>query len=160
MNDAIEAAAARHSELTVVDWNVYSRSHPDWFQQDGLHLGYDGAVAMATLFHSALEKLGIPVEPRRLPVAALQVTTRRLPPAVSGKPYSVRLTARGGRPPYRWARAAPFPPWLRLTQGGRLAGTARARPATLVVAVRVTDASGASASRRLALRVEGSTGSS
>jgi len=29
MNAALEAAAADHPDLTIVDWNVYSRSHPD-----------------------------------------------------------------------------------------------------------------------------------
>ena len=38
MNDEIVAAAAKHPEVTVIDWNVYSRSHPEWFQDDGLHL--------------------------------------------------------------------------------------------------------------------------
>ena len=28
MNDVIRAAATRHPEMTVVDWNLYSRSHP------------------------------------------------------------------------------------------------------------------------------------
>jgi len=54
MNDDIEAAAKQHPELTVVDWNVYSRSHPDWFQDDGLHLLHSGADAMATLIHQTL----------------------------------------------------------------------------------------------------------
>ena len=38
MNDEIVAAAAKHPEVTVIDWNVYSRSHPEWFQDDGLHM--------------------------------------------------------------------------------------------------------------------------
>ena len=45
MNDMIRAAAARHPEVTVADWNLYPRSHPDWFQPDGLHLGWQGARA-------------------------------------------------------------------------------------------------------------------
>src|SRR6266550_175072 len=28
MNDEIVAAAAKHPEVTVIDWNLYSRSHP------------------------------------------------------------------------------------------------------------------------------------
>ena len=43
MNDDIAQAAAKHPQVTVVDWNVYSRSHPDWFQTDGLHLLGPGA---------------------------------------------------------------------------------------------------------------------
>src|SRR6478735_8070750 len=35
MNQDIEDAAAAHPDLmSVIDWNVYSRSHPDWFQSD------------------------------------------------------------------------------------------------------------------------------
>lgn len=155
MNDAIEAAAAHHPELTVVDWNLYSRSHPDWFQADGLHLFGAGAQSMATLFHSALAKLGIPVKPSPPPIprVSLQIVKRSLPAATSGRAFTARLTARGGRAPYRWSRGAVFPSWLRLTARGVLTGTVRARPGRLVVAVRVTDAMGASAARRLTLRV-------
>jgi len=35
MNAAIAEAAARHPQVTVIDWNVYSRSHPSWFQSAG-----------------------------------------------------------------------------------------------------------------------------
>lgn len=153
MNDAIQGAAARHPELTVVDWNRYSRSHPDWFQPDGLHLGYDGAIAMATLFRSALVELGIPRAPARSAVRPLAVVTARLPAAVSGRPYAALLKAHGGRPPYRWTSTAPFPPWLRLTREGRLAGTVGAAPGLLTVSVRVSDAAGRSTGRRLRLRV-------
>lgn len=54
MNDAVRAAAARHPDVQVVDWNRYSRSHPAWFRPDGLHLTPAGAIAMARLVHSAL----------------------------------------------------------------------------------------------------------
>ena len=47
MNADIVAAAQKHPELEVIDWNVYSRSHPEWFQNDGAasarpRLGGDG----------------------------------------------------------------------------------------------------------------------
>ena len=54
MNDAIREAAERNPDMTLVDWNLYSRSHPDWFQPDGIHLAGPGAEAMAQLFHDAL----------------------------------------------------------------------------------------------------------
>jgi hypothetical protein len=63
MNDDIAAAAARHPELSVVDWNVYSRSHPDWFQADGLHLLEAGADAMATIIHTTLLDDGVALKP-------------------------------------------------------------------------------------------------
>jgi Putative Ig domain len=144
MNDVLRTAATHHPELTVVDWNLYSRSHPDWFQDDGLHLGYDGSVAMATLIHSTLERLGV-VEA----AARLAITTRALPPARLGRPYLARLVAAGGTRPVSWTRVAgTLPAGLRLLRDGRLAGTptvaGRSTPT-----LRVTDATGRSASRRL-----------
>ena len=38
----------------MIDWNVYSRSHPEWFQNDGLHLLAPGSEAMAVLIHQQL----------------------------------------------------------------------------------------------------------
>ena len=60
MNDEIVAAAAQHPEVTVVDWNVYSRSHPEWFQADGLHMLAGGAAAMAGLIHQGSSRRGSP----------------------------------------------------------------------------------------------------
>jgi hypothetical protein len=60
MNDAIAAAAVRHPDLTVLDWNAYTASHPDWFQPDGIHLTGAGPRALARFVHTALVKLGIP----------------------------------------------------------------------------------------------------
>jgi hypothetical protein len=60
MNDAIQAAATHHPEVTVVDWNAYTIGHTEWLQPDGVHPAGDGARVMARLFHSSLVKLGIP----------------------------------------------------------------------------------------------------
>ena len=68
MNAAIEAAAATDPAVTVVDWNAYSSSHPEWFQPDGAHLIGAGPRAMARLLHASLVKLGIPAGTLR-PVA-------------------------------------------------------------------------------------------
>lgn len=54
INDAIVAAAASHPELTVLDWNAYSASHPDWFQTDGVHLTGDGPRAFARFIHAGI----------------------------------------------------------------------------------------------------------
>lgn len=59
MNAAIEAAAATHPEVTVVDWNAYASGHPEWFLADDVHLTGDGPRAMARLLHASLVKLGI-----------------------------------------------------------------------------------------------------
>jgi len=151
MNDMIEAAAARHPELTVVDWNVYSRSHPDWFQEDGLHLTGPGAIAMATLFHQALEDLHIPVDTTTGP--PLRITTSKLPAARVGRAYAATLTASGGTAPYRWARGAIFPRWLQLAANGRLTGTPLARSVGVRVEVVVADAANTVVGRRLSLPI-------
>src|SRR4051794_29836551 len=73
MNADIEASAQRHPELSVIDWNVYSRSHLDWFQDDGLHLLKDGSEAMATLIHKRLLADGVAASPPRVLTTALPV---------------------------------------------------------------------------------------
>ena len=147
MNDVIRVAATHHPQLVVVDWNVYSRSHPAWFAPDGLHLRGDGARAMATLFHSTLVRLGIVVPER------VVLSTRVLPVGTRGTPYTARLVARGGLPPYRWSRRSPFPRWLTLTRDGRVTGTVRSPTGRTPLVVRVADATGATVTRRFTLRV-------
>jgi hypothetical protein len=150
MNDVIRAAATRHPELTVVDWNLYSRSHPDWFQDDGLHLNSAGALMMATLIHRSLDDLGLVEAP---PVAKLAITTKTLPAARVGRTYKARLTASGGSQPIVWTvKAGTLPAGLRLTRDGWLRGTPRAagRPAATL---RATDSARRTAARRFVLAV-------
>jgi hypothetical protein len=59
MDDDIRRLARANPDVTVVDWNRYSRSHPSWFGPDGLHLNVAGATAMATLLHKTLVSLRI-----------------------------------------------------------------------------------------------------
>ena len=147
MNDVIRAAVAHHPELTVVDWNLYSRSHPDWFQDDGLHLDSTGALAMATLIHRALDDLGL------VAVPPLSITSRTLPAARVGRPYSTRLIVTGGTRPVTWKRlAGALPAGIRLLRDGRLAGTPRAAGRSTAT-LRVTDAKGRSVSRGFTLVV-------
>ena len=150
MNDVIRAAATRHPEMTVVDWNLFSRSHPDWFQDDGLHLNSEGALMMATLIHRSLENLGLVAAP---PVAKLAITTKALPVARVGHAYKARLTASGGSRPIVWTvKAGTLPAGLRLTRDGWLRGTPKAagRPAATF---RATDSSRRTAVRRIVLAV-------
>lgn len=134
MNDALVAVARRHPEVTIVDWNMYSRSHPEWFQSDGLHLLPEGGVALAQFLHEAIMKAVRP--------PPLQLTTSVLPVAQIGRPYSTRLAASGGRPPYRWRLVAgSLPRGLRLFPDGRISGLV-ARPARAVVELGVVDADG------------------
>jgi len=150
MNDVIRAAATRHPELTIVDWNLFSRSHPDWFQDDGLHLDSVGALMMATLIHRSLEDLGLVEAP---PVAQLAITTRTLPAARVGRAYKARLTASGGTRPIVWTvKAGALPAGLRLTRDGWLRGTPKAagRPAATL---RATDSARHTTARRFVLAV-------
>jgi hypothetical protein len=60
MNGTLRSIAARDPHLTVVDWNRYSRSHPTWFDSDGLHLTPSGAIGMARLLHRTLTGASAP----------------------------------------------------------------------------------------------------
>jgi virginiamycin B lyase len=60
MNAAIAAAAARHPELSVLDWNAYAAAHPEWFQGDGVHLTGDGPRALAEFVRAGLASIGLP----------------------------------------------------------------------------------------------------
>jgi hypothetical protein len=150
MNDDVRAAAARHDELTVVDWNLYSRSHPDWFQDDGLHLGYDGAVGMATLIHKALADAGSVQAPT---ASSLAITTKALPAARVAQVYRAQLRSAAGTSPVTWSRTGgTLPPGVRLLPGGRLAGTPHA-PGRFTTTLVAHDARGGTASRRFTIVV-------
>jgi len=146
MNDNIEAAAAQHPELSVIDWNVYSRSHPDWFQPDGLHLLEEGANAMATLIHKTLLDDGVALKP-------VHVTTAALPTARRGKTYAAKLQAGAGLAPYRWSLLARAPLGIHLEADGRIIGKPRAKAGVYVLSVRVKDSAGSFDVRRLTLRI-------
>lgn len=146
MNDDLEAAAKAHPELTLIDWNVYSRSHPDWFQADGIHLLGDGADAMATLIHTRLLADGIAAKP-------VQVGTTSLPPAHLHHAYAARLAAKSGLAPYRWSLLARAPKGFHLEADGRIVGRPLVRAGAYALTVRVKDAAGSMATRRLVLHV-------
>jgi hypothetical protein len=141
MNAILAAAAKKHPQLALVDWNMYSRSHLDWFQDDGEHLVDAGGVAMATLIHLAIDKVAIP----------LKITGT---PALGhvDNPYSAQLSAAGGIPPYRWQLVGSPPRGLHLLAGGRIYGTPQ-RVQRVTVTVRVSDTEGQVASRRVVLSV-------
>jgi hypothetical protein len=146
MNDDITNAALHHPELSVIDWNVYSRSHLDWFQGDGLHMLAPGGHAMAGLIHETLLDGGIAMKPVR-------VATTALPVAHRGKPYSAKLSAASGLLPYAWSLLARAPKGLHLEPSGAIIGKPLARPGTYVLKVRVKDAAGSFDTHRLALHV-------
>lgn len=147
MNDDIELAAQNHPELTVIDWNVYSRSNPDWFQADGLHLFERGAQAMAGLIHQRLIDAGIAVKP-------VVVETHALPVAHVGRAYSAKLVQAEGLSPYSWSLLERAPKGLHLLAGGMIEGKPRVTPGRYTFNVHVKDSAGYSATRRLTLRVQ------
>ena len=145
MNQVLVAAARRHSEVTIVDWNAYSRDQPAWFQDDGIHLFYDGAIGMATLLHASL--LDALAEP-------LVVTSAHLPVAHVGRAYSARLLAGGGTAPYKWRlTSGPLPSGLRLLADGHITGTPR-QNAHVRLVFRTTDASARTANASTTLVVD------
>ena len=150
MNDIVRAAAERHPELTVVDWNLYSRSHPDWIQPDGLHLTDVGAIAMATLVHRSLDELGLVAA---APARRLGIATKTLPAARVGRPYAARLTTSGGTLPITWTQAqGGLPPGLRVRRDGRLTGTPTVAGRRSFI-LRATDSRGQWAGRRFLVTV-------
>ena len=147
MNDDIENAARNHPEMDVIDWNVYSRSHPDWFQDDGLHLLAPGSEAMATLIHTTLLDAGVAVKPVRVATTVLPVGRR-------AKTYAAKLSAVSGFAPYRWSLLARAPKGMHLEADGRIIGKPLVRPGTYVLNVRVKDSAWSFDTRRLTLRVK------
>jgi lysophospholipase L1-like esterase len=146
MNDDIEAAAQKHPELRVIDWNVYSRSHPDWFQPDGLHLLASGSKAMATLIHRSLLDADVAAPP-------IRITTASLPGARLAKPYRAQLAASGGSPPYRFSLLGRPPLGIHLLANGVLDGRARSKLGAYVLHVQVKDSDGVLGTRAVTLRV-------
>lgn len=83
-------------------------------------------------------------------VTGLAVSTTSLPGGTVGTNYSASLQATGGRPPYTFAGSPGA--GLTVSDAGAISGSPT-RPGTLQFTVTVTDASGARASRDLAIAV-------
>ena len=145
MNADIVAAAQAHPELHVIDWNLYSRSHPEWFQADGVHLLSGGAEAMATLIHQTLLDAGVAQPPA-------SIATTALPLGHAHKPYRASLAARGGLAPYAWSLLARAPRGIHLEASGLIIGRPAAAGSYALI-VKVTDSTGSSDVRRITLHV-------
>jgi hypothetical protein len=143
MNAMLAAEAKRHPQLTLIDWNMYSRSHPEWFQNDGEHLEPAGGLAMATLVHKEVAAALTPVS----------IRTRKLRVARTGRRYLARLVATGGLSPYSWkVRSGRLPKGLKLTAAGELAGRP-VRGGSARVVLQATDRIGETATRAELVRV-------
>lgn len=160
MNVTLAAAAQRHPELILVDWAAASRDHTDWFQNDGIHLTYTGAVAMARLLRDAIDRaLAHSTETGALADGGFAITApaTSLPTARVGRWYDTSLLVRGGTAPYRWnVPSGPLPKGLHLTPSGRIFGTPSA-PFRAYVTLRAQDEAGLMATRRTLLVVHGRT---
>ena len=54
INRALERAAARHSNLVLVDWVRMVHEHPRWLARDGVHVSVAGYRARATAIAGAV----------------------------------------------------------------------------------------------------------
>src|SRR3954447_9253825 len=135
LDHVLEEVASHYGQMTIVDWSGFSRGQGSWFQNDGIHLLYPGALGMAGLFNQAVtDVLTPPVPPRPLPAP--------LPTALVGRPYTAHLAADSGTAPYRWrSLAGPLPRGLRLLADGTISGVPR-RAVRRPLVLQVTDARG------------------
>ena len=154
MNGMITAAAQKHPEMTVVDWNAQARNNPAWLQPDGIHLTPLGAEGMAALVNDALVQLGVAPKPVAPPARKLlAITSRSLPLGHLGRVYAARLQAVGGTAPYRWLRSGgSIAPGVRLTTSGRLTGVPK-RTGSYRLRAKVVDRAGAVRVRQVLLRI-------
>jgi putative Ig domain-containing protein len=142
INQQLGAALARWPQLRLVDWNAVSADHPEWFQNDFVHLVDAGGAAMARLVHGSLMEEVDPLKVDPLTVPALRY----------GRVLNARLDAQGGTPPYRWRVASGRPPrGIHLATNGQLSGRPWG-PGPRDFTVSVTDADGLSATTTLRAR--------
>jgi len=86
--------------------------------------------------------------------APVKVASPMIAVATVGEPYTFDLLPAYGKAPYRWRLASgSLPPGLKLTDTGRIEGKPSARGDSRVT-VEVSDAGGATATRKLVARVE------
>jgi hypothetical protein len=149
-NSVLAAAARRHPELRVLDWNAYSSPHTDWYQTDGIHLVPAGGIAIAGFIHQAIVDALAPPAPVR--ARSLLSPRRQTVVARVGRMLDRRLRATGGVGPFRWrtSGAGLRRARLHLLTRGEIRGRPT-RPGTFPVPLVVVDATGASA--RVTVRV-------
>lgn len=54
-NSELTAAAQRHSDLQILDWDGFTANQPTWFAWDGVHLTLAGADGLANFIKNALD---------------------------------------------------------------------------------------------------------
>jgi len=142
MNHVLDQAARRYPEMTILDWRTSSQNKWSWFQGDGVHLTYAGAMAMAAFLHGSIME----------GLARLTFASSELPAAVVGRPYDSQLIATGGIPPYRFSETGTRLHGLRLLASGRLYGTPT-KAGQVDLLLQVTDSFGYSSTQRQVLTV-------
>jgi hypothetical protein len=136
LNAVLREATTRWRSLELVDWDTAAQGHPEWFQNDGVHLLDPGGLAMAHLVHAAVVR---DVDPLRV---VTRLHLRR------GRGYVLRLRAAGGTPPYRWAVLRGRPPrGFHLNAQGDVVARPYGPPTSFTLVV--TDADGATAHERV-----------
>jgi hypothetical protein len=154
MNEMIVAAAKKHAEMTVLDWNAFARGKSGWTEPDGVHLTATGAQGMATMINSALVTLGVATK-AGAKTRQLSIAARTLPKARVGRGYATRLQALGGKAPYRWTRVGgTLAPGVRLTTAGILRGTPT-KVGRFRIVLRALDRAGTARTRAFVLGVLG-----
>lgn len=144
-NAVLTAAARQHPELTVLDWNSYSANHPEWYQNDFIHLRPAGGVAIATWIHQGMLAALSPPPPPPPPDPALVVPAQSIVARV-GVRFDRRLHAGGGTAPLHWTTRFGLlhKAGLHLLAGGVLTGRPT-HPGTYALPLEVTDADGSTA---------------
>lgn len=148
MNADLAAAAQAHPQMSIVDWASYSSNQYSWFQGDGVHLLYDGAMAMATLLNQSIRAALAPPPP---PVH-VSVTTATLPAGRVGRQFVAHLAASGGTGPYRWRALRALPRGLHLLADGTIDGRPRVA-GRFMLELTATDANGVAGTQSLRLAV-------
>jgi hypothetical protein len=148
-NAVLAAAALRHPELKVLDWNRYSSTHPEWYQADYIHLVPTGGVAIAAFINQAIVNALTAPAPTAAPQPqqpALVVKVKRSFVSRVGKNFERRLKASGGVGQLRWLATgrALREARLHLLAGGVLRGRP-SRAGTHYLRLEVVDSKGASA---------------
>jgi len=144
MDTMLAQLARAYPQVSIVDWETDSAAQYHWFQGDGVHLVYDGAMALATLVNVALKETVTP-----LTVQAGSVQHARV-----GQPFSLPLDATGGVAPYQWqVTVRALPRGLHLLADGLLEGVPKTQ-GRAVVHLLVTDSAGRVVRKSLTLMTE------
>jgi hypothetical protein len=151
-NAVLAAAARRHPELRVLDWNAYSSPHPDWYQTDYIHLRPAGGVAIATWLRQAIANAFVPVAP---PDPALVVDPTQKLLLRLGHHVERALRGGGGTAPLHWSTtdATLEQTGLHLLANGSLVGRPK-HAGIFDVPLKLTDADGSTAGVRVTLVVK------